>query len=255
MECIEDITQWQSLRSTLAVHKAIGFVPTMGCLHAGHAALVQRALQENDLTVVSIFVNPMQFNDPCDFKCYPKTLKQDLALLAELGVDYVLLPSVEQLYPSDDFMSISCQDPLMGILEGKYRPGHFQGVLTVVMKLFQLVQPTRAYFGEKDYQQCLLIKKLVRHFFLPIEMIICPTVREASGLPMSSRNQRLNAEQRKLAEAVVKIFHQTTPENLEMTKEKLTRLGVEVEYLEVYEEQIFTAVTIGDVRLIDHFHL
>jgi pantoate--beta-alanine ligase len=181
-------------------NKTIGFVPTMGALHKGHISLIQRSNEENDITIVSIFVNPTQFNDQGDFKRYPRTIEKDKSLLEEAGCDCVFIPSVEEIYPSESFKKTEFSEGSLGArLEGKYRPGHFNGVATVVKRLFEIVTPDRAYFGQKDYQQCLIIKKLVKDLKIPVEIVMCPILREENGLAMSSRNQLLSAEEREQA--------------------------------------------------------
>ncbi|TFF19756.1 pantoate--beta-alanine ligase [Jiella endophytica] len=178
--------------------KTIGLVPTMGFLHAGHLELVRRARAENDHVVVSIFVNPTQFGPNEDFSSYPRDMERDLQLLREAGVDAVFTPGVEAMYPEPLATSISLK-PLGEMLIGKVRPGHFTGVATVVAKLFNIVQPTRAYFGEKDFQQLTVIRRMVRDLNFPIEIVGVPTVREEDGLAMSSRNVRLSEENRRAA--------------------------------------------------------
>ena len=175
--------------------KTIGLVPTMGALHAGHASLVKRAVAENDVVVVSDFVNPTQFNDKNDLLKYPRTLDADCKLLEACGAAFVFAPSVEEIYPEPDTRQFSYA-PLDTVMEGKYRPGHFNGVCQIVSKLFLIVEPTRAYFGEKDFQQLAIIREMVRKYPFNLEIVGCPIVRESDGLALSSRNARLSAEQR-----------------------------------------------------------
>jgi pantoate--beta-alanine ligase len=247
MQVFEKITDW------LANHKQIptslGFVPTLGNLHAGHVSLIQRSLTENDKTIVSIFINPTQFNQKSDFVLYPRTLTADLELLKQLNVDYCLLPSEAEIYP-DKFNYRIQEHDLSLILEGTVRPGHFTGMLTIVMKLFHIVQPTHAYFGEKDYQQLQLIKKMVEAFFMPVTIIACPTIREASGLPLSSRNSRLSYEEKKQAEQVIHIFQ--TENDLEKAFYQIKALGVAVDYLSEIDKYRLIAYTISSIRLIDN---
>lgn len=252
MMVIDNIATWQTTRQGIEQPQSVGFVATMGCLHQGHAALLQQSLQDNDVTVLSIFVNPMQFNRADDFKKYPNTLDQDIHLATSLGVDYVFTPSKAEVYPEGDHMKIHCDDPNMMVLEGEHRPGHFDGVLTIMMKLFNLVLPARAYFGDKDFQQCQLMKSLVKYFFMPIEIVVCPTQREASGLPRSSRNARLSAAQKRRADKFSLIFHKARPDNLAEMKQQLLDADIAVEYLEVRDNQIFTGVSVDGIRLIDH---
>jgi pantoate--beta-alanine ligase len=176
----------------------LGFVPTMGALHEGHLSLVRRSGSENDRTLVSIFVNPTQFDDPADLARYPRTLDADLAALRAEETDFVLLPRAEDFY-RDGFQYRVTESRLSTILEGVHRPGHFDGVLTVVMKLLQVAQPDRAYFGEKDWQQLTLVRGMVEAFFVPVMVVACPTVREADGLALSSRNRNLVPSDRQRA--------------------------------------------------------
>ena len=178
--------------------KSVGFVPTMGALHNGHASLVERSVKENDVTVVSVFVNPTQFNDKNDLKNYPRTLEADCALLEKVGATLVFAPSVEEMYPTTDERVFSFA-PLDTVMEGSCRPGHFNGVAQIVSKLFYAVEPDRAYFGEKDFQQLAIIREMVRQLELPVQIVGCPIVREEDGLAMSSRNTLLSEDERELA--------------------------------------------------------
>ena len=181
--------------------KSIALVPTMGALHAGHASLVERAVKENDVVVVSVFVNPTQFNDKNDLKNYPRTLEADCELLERVGASIAFAPSVEEMYPSEDPRQFSFE-PLDTVMEGACRPGHFNGVAQIVSKLFYAVEPDKAYFGEKDFQQLAIIREMVRQLALPVEIVGCAIVREKDGLAMSSRNTLLSAEERERALAV-----------------------------------------------------
>jgi pantoate--beta-alanine ligase len=203
MKIIKSITEMQSwaLRAR-PQGGSLGFVPTMGALHHGHGALVQRARRENDAVIVSIFVNPLQFGPKEDFKKYPRTLARDLALLKKEKVDIVFVPSAQEMYPEGGSTTIRVPS-LDGILEGAARPGHFQGVATVVAKLFHIVQPTRAYFGEKDFQQVRVIDRMIKDLNMPVHLVACPTVREPDGLASSSRNRYLSPRER---EEAVKIY-------------------------------------------------
>lgn len=185
--------------------KTIGLVPTMGALHAGHASLVKRAVAENDIVVVSDFVNPTQFNDKNDLLKYPRTLDADCKLLEACGASFVFAPSVEEIYPEPDTRQFSYA-PLDTVMEGKYRPGHFNGVCQIVSKLFLIVEPTRAYFGEKDFQQLAIIREMVRKYPFNLEIVGCPIVREADGLALSSRNARLSTVQRTQALQISKTL-------------------------------------------------
>ena len=178
--------------------KSIGLVPTMGALHQGHASLVRRCVSENDVTVVSIFLNPTQFNDQTDLAKYPRTLEADCALLESCGATYAFAPSVEEIYPEPDTRTFS-YPPTDSVMEGAFRPGHFNGVCQIVSKLFAMVQPTRAYFGEKDFQQIAVIRRMVEDLGFDLQIVPCPVVREESGLALSSRNTLLTDEERRTA--------------------------------------------------------
>lgn len=195
MKIIQTIKELQTeIAAQKGAGKRIGLVPTMGALHAGHASLVERSVADNDVTVVSIFVNPTQFNDKNDLAKYPRTLEADCQLLQSVNASIVFAPSVNEVYPEPDTRSFSYA-PLDTVMEGAFRPGHFNGVCQIVSKLFDMVQPHRAYFGEKDFQQLAIIREMVRQMNYPLEIVGCPIVREADGLAMSSRNTRLSAEE------------------------------------------------------------
>ncbi len=176
----------------------VGLVPTMGALHEGHLSLVRRCADENQVCVASIFVNPTQFNDKHDLEAYPRTLDKDCALLENVGCDYVFAPSVEEMYPEPDTRVFDL-GPVSTVMEGAFRPGHFNGVAQIVSKLFMIVEPERAYFGEKDFQQIAVIQSMIRLLKLPVQVVSCPIVRELDGLALSSRNMRLTPEQRRIA--------------------------------------------------------
>lgn len=178
--------------------KSVGLVPTMGALHEGHASLVRRSVSDNDVTVVSVFLNPTQFNDKNDLERYPRTLDKDCELIAACGGDYVFAPSVEEMYPVKDERQFDFP-PVTSVMEGAHRPGHFNGVCQVVSRLFYIVRPDRAYFGEKDWQQIAVVKSLVRYLGLPVEIVECETIREKDGLAKSSRNTLLAPEERAIA--------------------------------------------------------
>lgn len=186
------------LDESRAAGKSVGLVPTMGALHAGHASLVERAVKENDVVVVSVFVNPTQFNDKNDLKNYPRTLDADCALLERIGATVAFAPSVEEMYPEEDTRQFSFA-PLDTVMEGACRPGHFNGVAQIVSKLFYAVEPDRAYFGEKDFQQLAIIREMVRQLGMELEIVGCPIVREEDGLAMSSRNTLLSEDERERA--------------------------------------------------------
>ncbi len=185
--------------------KTIGFVPTMGALHQGHISLVDKAISENDIVIVSLFVNPTQFNDKSDLKNYPRTPENDIKLLEESGVHYIFMPSEQEIYPEKDTRVFDF-GLLDKVMEGEHRPGHFNGVAQVVSKLFDIVEPHRAYFGQKDFQQLAVIRHLVKQLNLKIEIIGCPIMREPDGLAMSSRNLLLDSEKRKSAPNINKTL-------------------------------------------------
>ncbi|MFZ4613345.1 MAG: pantoate--beta-alanine ligase [Bacteroidia bacterium] len=276
MEVFTLKSQYNDWRSKTA-DKTIGFVPTMGALHNGHIQLVKDSCLNNDLTVVSIFVNPTQFNQQGDLTNYPRTLQKDLLLLEDSGCDAVIVPSVEEIYPSglENFINIDL-GYLDTVMEGAYRPGHFKGVIMVVDLLFKLVKPHKAYFGEKDFQQLLVIKKLKETQNYSIQIVSCPIFREKDGLAYSSRNLLLSKENRAKAKIVpnvllhsIEMFKKLTIEDLkkwvEVTVNSVS--GVSLDYFEVVnqntlkpissqivEEEIrfFIAVKIGGIRLIDN---
>lgn len=255
--------------------KTIGLVPTMGALHAGHASLVKRAVAENDVVVVSDFVNPTQFNDKNDLLKYPRTLDADCKLLEECGASFVFAPSVEEIYPEPDTRQFSYA-PLDTVMEGKFRPGHFNGVCQIVSKLFLIVEPTRAYFGEKDFQQLAIIREMVRKYPFNLEIVGCPIVREADGLALSSRNARLSDEQRIQALQISKTLFasveyaqtHTLAETKAFVESAIsTAEGLRLEFFEIVDgnslqtvcdwkdgSYIVGCITVfcGEVRLIDN---
>ncbi len=251
MKILNSVQEWLTERESLA-GTPIGFVPTMGALHEGHLSLVRKSAEENKVTLVSIFVNPTQFNNPDDLAKYPSQVDKDVDMLSKSGADYVILPTFEQLYP-DNYRYKVTENDRAKILCGKARPGHFDGVLTVVMKLLNLSGARKAYFGEKDYQQLELIRHMTEAFFLPVEIVGMPIVREKDGLAMSSRNMRLTPKQRKLAPQLFEILHMKQP--IDLTKNQLEQSGFKVDYLEDHEKRRFAAVFLGDVRLIDNVEL
>jgi pantoate--beta-alanine ligase len=254
----------------------IGFVPTMGNLHQGHLTLVKTSQQHAQITVVSIFVNPMQFNNANDLANYPKTLIEDCEKLAQAGVDFVFTPSVETMYPNGLDVQTFVEVPgVSDCLEGELRPGHFRGVSTIVTKLFNLVQPDVACFGEKDFQQLSVIKQMVRDLAMPINIIPVPTVRDASGLALSSRNGKLTAPQKKIAPTLAKVMNQLAtsiqqaPENISNlvieASEALTLSGFKTDKIHVVDPLTLAPITsnskkivvlmaafLGDIRLIDN---
>lgn len=276
MKVIETIKELQAELSVLkAAGKQVGLVPTMGALHAGHVSLVERSVKENDVTVVSIFVNPTQFNDKNDLLKYPRTLEADCRLLEEAGADIAFAPSVGEVYPEPDTRTFSYA-PLDTVMEGAFRPGHFNGVCQIVSKLFDMVKPHRAYFGEKDFQQLAIIREMVRQMRLPLEIVGCPIVREADGLAMSSRNTRLSSEERTTALNISRVLFEsqeyakshTLPETKQFVEQGIASVeGLRLEYYEIVDactmqpvnvwdeaEGIVGCITVfcGDVRLIDN---
>lgn len=198
----------QCLAAERQENKRIGFVPTMGALHAGHLSLVQRCVEDNDVCVVSVFVNPTQFNDKHDLETYPRTLDKDCALLNTAGCDYVFAPSVEEMYPEPDTRTFDF-GTVSQVMEGAKRPGHFNGVAQIVSKLFYAVEPDNAYFGEKDFQQIAVIRAMVEQLDIPVKINACPILREADGLALSSRNTRLTPEQRQKAPLIARTLKES----------------------------------------------
>jgi len=239
---------WRSLRKSLA-GRSVGFVPTMGNLHEGHIDLCRRARAENDIVVASIFVNPTQFNQASDFEKYARTLAADKELLAAAGVDYLFHPDAQDMYADGYTIKVSEED-IARELEGAFRPGHFTGMLTVVMKLLNIIGADRAYFGEKDFQQLLLVKKMVSALFMPVEIIACPTIRAQNGLALSSRNARLTPEQLEKAPLLAELLQSGMPDAAVM--KKLEEAGFKPEYVETRWGRRLAAAWLGDVRLIDN---
>lgn len=230
--------------------KRIGLVPTMGALHEGHASLVERSVKENDVTVVSVFVNPTQFNDKNDLKNYPRDLDADCRLLEAVGADYVLAPSVEEMYPRPDTRQFE-YPPVSTVMEGAHRPGHFNGVCQVVSRLFYIVRPDRSYFGEKDWQQIAVIKAMVRALSLKVEIVECPIVREDDGLAKSSRNTLLAQDERAIAPNIYKALNGSIDyaktHTVEETHEWVVKQINDVEGLEVEYFSIVDGNTLQDV--------
>ena len=241
--------EWRAVRTgKVFAGQSVGFVPTMGALHEGHHQLLKRARAENERVVLSIFVNPPQFNDPNDLTKYPRTLEADLALSTGL-VDDVIVPEAAEIYP-DRYRYRVTDNQLSTVLEGAHRPGHFDGVLTVVLKLLNLVQPQRAYFGEKDWQQLQLVDGMVKALLLPVEIVHCETVRDPDGLAMSSRNRRLSPAARARAVHFPRILR--TAATSGEAVQALIAAGFEVDYVEERDGVRLGAVRIEDVRLIDN---
>ncbi len=257
--------------------KQIGLVPTMGALHAGHASLVKCSVDDNDITVVSVFVNPTQFNDKNDLNSYPRDLESDCKLIEDCGADYVLAPSVEEMYPTPDNRHFDFP-PVTSVMEGAHRPGHFNGVCQVVSRLFYIVHPTRAYFGEKDWQQIAVIKCLVKYLGLSVQIVECPIIREKDGLARSSRNSLLSDDEREIAPSIFKALKgsvtyskkHTVKETRDKVIDQINAVdGLEVEYFSIVDgnslqdveswddsDYIVGCITVycgkTPIRLIDH---
>jgi pantoate--beta-alanine ligase len=260
--------------------KKIGFVPTMGALHQGHLSLLEQSISENEITVLSIFVNPTQFNNAEDLKKYPRTLEKDVELVKKLNKNILIYaPSVSDIYEGNTISATFDYDGLEHQMEGKHRPGHFDGVGTIVKKLFEIVKPTRAYFGEKDFQQLQIVKKLVVKHKIPVNVIPCEIYREPSGLAMSSRNERLSDNARNESKLIYKILLEAKDKFMLKSAKEVTEFVVRefkkhknftLEYFEIAEEETllsckrktknkkyrgFIAVFIEDIRLIDNISL
>ena len=257
--------------------KTVGLVPTMGALHDGHASLVRQSVQQNDVTVVSVFLNPTQFNDKGDLDRYPRTLDADCKLLEVCGADYVFAPSVSEMYPTPDTRHFEFP-PQSTVMEGAKRPGHFNGVCQVVSRLFYITRPNRAYFGEKDWQQIAVVKRLVGFINMNIEIVECPIVRDEDGLAKSSRNSLLSADERAIAPNIYKVLKSSTSEAGKMSVQQLHDKvvadinaieGLEVEYFDIVDGNTLLPVQSWDdtpyvvgcitvycgktpIRLIDH---
>lgn len=246
------VQDWQDFLKDQALNQSLGFVPTMGNLHPGHQSLLERSVRENDYTLLSIFINPTQFDNKLDLQNYPQTLKSDIAIASKAKVNFILAPTFDSIYP-DNYTYKVTETQLSFLMEGKSRPGHFDGMLTVVLKLLIIAKATRAYFGEKDYQQLQLIQGLTKAFFINTEIIACPTVRDQKGLALSSRNTRLTPEQYLTALHFPKALNSQT--SLETISQELSNLGFQVDYIQDYFGRRFGAVNLANVRLIDNFKL
>ena len=253
MTSFEDPAAWHDARRVQSRSgRTLGFVPTMGALHEGHLSLVRRSRTENDLTLVSLFVNPTQFDDPSDLAKYPRTLEADLATLQTEGADCVFLPRDVDLYP-DRYRYRVTETDLSTVMEGAHRPGHFSGVLTVVLRLLQIASAERAYFGEKDWQQLTLVRGMVEAFFVDTTIVACATVRETDGLAVSSRNRRLAPEDRARAPGFYAAL--TSAPSAEAAARELRASGFTVDYVQDHDGRRLGAVRLGDVRLIDNVSL
>lgn len=276
MKVVHTINDLQTELSVLKGQgKRVGLVPTMGALHGGHGSLVKRSVEENDITVVSVFVNPTQFNDKNDLVKYPRTLDADCQLLEACGAAFVFSPSVEEMYPQPDTREFN-YPPLDSVMEGAFRPGHFNGVCQIVSKLFDAVEPHRAYFGEKDFQQLAIIREMVRQMKFDLEIVGCPIIREEDGLALSSRNARLSAQERenalKISQTLFKSCTFATAHTVSETQQFVEQAiaaapGLRLEYFEIVDGNtlqkvgdwddapyVVGCITVfcGEVRLIDN---
>ena len=278
MKVIEKVSELQN--ELFDMHKrgvSIGLVPTMGALHEGHLSLIRQSVASNGVTVVSIFLNPTQFNDKSDLERYPRTLSEDCALVEKVKADYVFAPSVQEIYPTPDKRTFDFP-PFTTIMEGKYRPGHFNGVCQVVSRLFYIVRPDNAYFGDKDFQQVAVVKQLVKYLSLDIKIVECPTIREENGLARSSRNTLLSPHERIAAASIYSILRSSiifseehTPyETRQYVMSRINEVDeLEVEYFALIDEERFIEINSWDdatgvvgciavrcgktpIRLIDH---
>lgn len=279
MNILKAISDYQSWRSNLSQNLKIGFVPTMGALHKGHLTLVERAINENDKTVTTIFVNPTQFDNPEDLKNYPSTLENDLKLLKDIGCNAVFCPNAEEIYSGKVEAEVFDFAPFDNTMEGAHRKGHFDGVGTIVKILFEVINPHRAYFGEKDFQQLKIIESLVKQKEMPVEIIPCEIVREDSGLAMSSRNLRLSVDDRKSAVFIYEILQKVKKWSISNAVDDI-KIAVNkafaehpkfsLEYFEIASEhdlqptqnlskhnlpRAFIAAKIAGIRLIDNMPL
>jgi pantoate--beta-alanine ligase len=272
----------ENLQKTLKIlqkeGKSIGFVPTMGALHQGHISLITQSKQENNLTVCSIFVNPTQFNNATDLAKYPRTIENDINFLEKASCDLLFLPEVEELYPSGETLKKYDLGYLETVLEGEHRPGHFQGVCIIVDKLLQAVKPTTLYLGRKDFQQCMVVKKMMQKEHADINLVFADTVRENSGLAMSSRNMRLNEGEKRTAITIFECLNYlktniakgSLPQTKQKAIEMLQQKGFVVDYVEIVNEEnleivenwnssaklsALVAATLNQVRLIDNMSI
>lgn len=276
MQVIKSIAELQAcLANERSNGNSIGLVPTMGALHEGHASLVRRSVSENDVTVVSVFLNPTQFNDPKDLERYPRTLDSDCELLEACGAQVVFAPSVGEMYPEPDTRIFS-YPPTDSVMEGERRPGHFNGVCQIVSKLFAITLPDRSYFGEKDYQQIAVIRRMVADLGFKVEVIACPVIREEDGLAMSSRNTLLSVEEKALAPNIYRVLKESKSQGLGLKDTEKWVIGqinaidgLDVEYFSIVDGNTLESIANWDdacsvvgcitvycgktpIRLIDH---
>ncbi len=278
MQVFQDKKKLQDYLESLSPQALVGFVPTMGALHEGHLSLFQQSIEDNDVTVASIFVNPTQFNNQEDFDQYPNTLQKDQSHLERIGVDLLFIPNVEEMYPNGletEPINLHGMDKVM---EGKFRPGHFEGMATVVKRLLEIVKPNQAYFGEKDFQQLQIIRRMVSEYSIPVEIIGMPIIREPNGLAMSSRNMRLTDHQKEEATVIYQTLKEIQEQSNKLSVKELKHIGyrnfafsnLQLEYLEIVKSSDLHSVEVlekskeyraciaaycGDVRLIDNIEL
>ncbi len=278
MRIVKEIKEVKKVLNEKRLEGKIGLVPTMGALHQGHLSLVDECIKNNDFSVVSVFVNPTQFNDKTDLERYPRDLKKDCEMLLAVGCNLVFAPEVEDIYPEPDTRKFEF-GTLESVMEGKHRPGHFNGVGQIVSKLFEIIEPSRAYFGMKDFQQLAVIKKLVKDYLYPVEIIPCPIVREKDGLAMSSRNLLLDKEKRKAAPFIYKILKEVTMLSTNKSPQELKKMvaeafneseELELEYFDIVDDITLQSVSelsedrpstaciavhAGKIRLIDNVQI
>jgi pantoate--beta-alanine ligase len=281
---MRNFTQIRDIREFLhkeqAIGRTVGFIPTMGALHEGHLSLISCSKAENDITACSIFVNPIQFNNKNDLEKYPRSVEADLRILEKAGCDVVFTPSVDEMYPEDIVENLNINFGLLDkILEGLHRPGHFNGVAIVVKKLFDIIQPQKAYFGKKDYQQLMVIRSMIKQLDYPVQIVPCPIIREKDGLAMSSRNMRLTIGERQMAPMIYNVLSEVKEKTGSMTVAELKNWALKkfeenpafnIEYFEISNKEtleplinwkekensiILIAVFLGDIRLIDNLEL
>lgn len=273
---VAHLREW--VKATRSKGESIGFVPTMGALHRGHLSLIEKSKQDGQHTVVSIFVNPTQFNDPEDLKKYPRPLESDIRMLYEIGTEVLFLPDVEDIYPPGESHEIDFDPgPAAEVMEGRFRPGHFKGMAQVVYRLLEIVSPDKLYMGQKDFQQFAIIRKMISDFQMPIDLVMCPTIREDNGLAMSSRNMRLSQEGRERAAGIYRLLQASKAafasgipiEEIEqLSMQTFQEMGFQPEYFEIVDgytlqrpddqtENLVAlcAVWLEGVRLIDNLAL
>ena len=251
-EIIRDISKWRDIRKNkIQNNTSIGLVMTMGNLHQGHVSLLQKSISENNISILTIFINPTQFDNESDLDNYPKTELEDINIATKLGINYILIFNKKDLYPDDYKYQIHTFSPISEIMEGKMRPNHFNGMLSIVLKMHCLIMPNKSYFGEKDYQQYHLIKEMIEAYLLPTEIIKCPIIRNNNNLALSSRNNRLNKKELILAEKFPEILSNFNI-NDEQVKQELVNHNFKVDYIKTYNNRRFGAVYLNKIRLIDN---